>query len=189
MSISILDPTKLTLNILGCKVEGFSRGSFVTINKESPTFQMKTSIKGTKLANRNKCSDYVLTFRMENTAASNTWLHAICKLQEMYGAVFPVPVIYKDENGETNFYCMSGLIEEPRVDQGNEVTPTEWRVICPKTMNTIGGSSKDATISKILQTVATFLSIADFAGLDTSGLRRQAENIIDKAASTIGGMF
>lgn len=189
MSVSILDPAKLSLNILGCKVEGFSKGSFVSIQKESPTFSTKASIKGSKMVTRHRFSDYTLTFRLDNTAVANTWLHSVHKLQEMYGIVFPVPIIYRDKNGETSFFCVTGIIEEPRVDQGSEVNPTEWKVTCPKVMNTIGGSGKEAMVAKVLQTLTTVLSMADFAGMDLSGLQGQARGLMDKASSTIGGMF
>ena len=107
----------------------------------------------------------------------------------MYGIVFPVPIIYKDKNGETSFFCVTGILEEPRVDQGSTVNPTEWKVICPKVMNTIGGSGKEAMVAKVLQTLTTVLSMADFAGLDLSGIQGQARGLMDKASSTIGGMF
>ena len=56
-------------------------------------------------------------------------------------------------------------------------------------MNTIGGSGKEAMVAKILQTLTTVLSMADFAGLDLSGIKGQARGLMDKASSTIGGMF
>lgn len=189
MSVSILDPAKLSLNILGCKVEGFSKGSFVTIVKDIPTFSTKTSMKGSKMVTRHRHSDYTLTFRLDNTASANTWLHSVYKLQELYGIVFPVPLIYLDKNGETSFFCVTGILEEPRVDQGDAVNPTEWKVICPKVMHTIGGSGKEAFVAQVLQTIANFLSVADFVGLDLSGIQGQAQGLLDKASSTIGGMF
>lgn len=189
MSVSILDPRKLSLNILGCKVEGFSRGSFVSINKDTPTFSTKKSLKGSKMVTRSRHSDYTLTFRLDNTASANTWLHSIHKLQEVYGIVFPVPVVYRDLNGETSFYCITGILEEPRIDQGDTVSPTEWKVICPKVMNTIGGSGDDELVAKVLQTLTTFLSLADFAGLDLSGIQSQAQGLFQKASSKIGGFF
>lgn len=189
MSVQILDPTKLSLNIFGCKVEGFSRGSFVSIQKETPTFSSKPSVRGTKMITRHRNSDYTLTFRLDNTVNANTWLHSIHKLQEMYGIVFPVPVIYKDNNGETSFFCATGVLDEPRVDQGDSVQPTEWRILCPKVMNTIGGSGKEEAVAKVLQTITTFLSMADFAGFDLSGIQGQARGLMEKASSTIGGFF
>ena len=189
MSISVLDPTKLSLNILGCRVEGFSKGSFVTIGKEAPTFSTRTSVKGTKLVVGNKTADYSLSFRLDNTANANTWLHSVYKLQEMYGVVFPVPVIYKDNNGSTSFFCATGVMEEPRVDQGDGVNPTEWRIICPRAVNTIGGSGKDEAIAKILQTIATVLSVYNFAGVNVGGILEQAQGIRDKVSSVVGGFF
>lgn len=189
MATHILDPRKLRLNILGCQVEGFSKGSFINISKDDPTFNTSSSLKGTKMVTRHRYSDYKLVFRLDNTAGANTWLHSIHKLQEMYGIVFPVPVIYKDGNGETSFFCATGILEEPRVDQGNEVTPTEWTVICPKSMNTIGGSGETEAVAKVLQTITLFLSTADFLGLDLSGIQGQARGLIEKASSTIGGFF
>lgn len=189
MSVSILDPSKLSLHILGCKVEGFSKGSFVTIARESPTFSTKRSLKGQKMVSRDRHSDYTLTFRLDNTMVANTWLHAIHKLQALYGVVFPVPIMYKDKNGQTSFFCTTGVIEEPRTDQGDSVLPTEWTVICPVSMNTVGGSGEDAFAAKTLQAISTMLSLADFSGIDLSGIQGQAQGLYNKAYNTIGGLF
>lgn len=189
MSVSILDPAKLDLNILGCRVEGFSKGSFVTINRESPTFGVRTSLRGSKLATSNKHSNYTLSFRLDNTASANTWLHSIYKLQLAYGIVFPVPVLYKDRNGSTSFFCTTGLLEEPSVDQGDSVNPTEWTITCPKVMNTIGGNTLDSTVASILKTISIAVSAAQFANIDVGGLVDQAQSIRNNLASTIGGLF
>lgn len=189
MSVAILDPSKLSLTILGCKVEGFHEGSFVTIENETQTFNSKTSLKGSKLIGRQKNGDYHFTFRLDNTAGANTWLHAIHKIQKQYGIVFPVPVIYKDGNGDNSFFCASAVIQEPRVEQGNEVYPTEWQLICPKVLYTIGGNTRDQKIADTLRTVASFISLAEFAGIDVTGLQDQASMIYGRAKDAWRNLF
>jgi hypothetical protein len=189
MGVKVLDPTKLTLNILGCTVEGFSKGSFVTIEKEAPTFTVTSSVKGSKMASRHRHQTYRLTFRIDSTAGANTWLHAIYKLQELYGVVFPVPVMYRDFNGETSFFCITGILEEPRVDSGDAVSPTDWVITCPTAMATIGGSGDQALVAKLLQSISGALQLADFAGFDLSEIQGMASNLMNKATSTVRGFF
>lgn len=189
MGVSVLDPTKLSLTILGCKVEGFSEGSFVSMEKQEPTFTTRTSLKGSKLVRRQKYSDYRFTFRLQNTAGANTWLHAIYKLQEAYGIVFPVPVIYKDLNGSNSFFCASVIIEEPRVEQGGEVYPTEWVLICPKAVSTYGGSENDEKIARMLSQISTFVQAASFIDIDFSSISSMAASIQERATSAWRNLF
>ncbi|AJK27144.1 virion structural protein [Acinetobacter phage vB_AbaM_KissB] len=189
MSISLLDPNKLSLTILGCKVEGFSQGSFVTMEKETPTFKTKKSLKGSKLVERDIHSDYQFVFRLDNTAGANTWLHAIYKLQEAYGIIFPVPIIYKDMNGVNSFFCPSAILQEPRVEQGGEVYPTEWSLICPKAVTTIGGSAIDDRVAKTLQMISTFVQAASLIDIDMSSVSSIAESIKERATSAWGNLF
>lgn len=189
MSVSVLDPSRLSLTILGCQVEGFSNGSFVSMEKLDPTFNTRTSLKGSKLVGRNKFSDYEFTFKLDNTAGANTWLHAIYKVQEAYGVVFPVPVIYKDLNGVNSFFCPSVVIQEPKVEQGNEVYPTEWTLICPRATHTIGGNNRDAKIAEILSTVSTLIQVSSLLDINLSGISSMASQIQSRATSAWRNLF
>lgn len=189
MSISILDPSRLSLNILGCQVEGFFKGSFVSMEKEEQTFKTKTSIKGSKMAERKRNMDYRFTFRLDNTAGANTWLHALYVIQESYGVIFPVPLIYKDLNGTTSFFCPSVIIQEPKTEQGNEVYPTEWTLICPRAAHTIGGSNNDTKIANILSTISTFVQVSSFFDINVSGIQSMASQIQSRATSAWRNLF
>ncbi|WP_378347325.1 hypothetical protein [Acinetobacter baumannii] len=189
MSVSVLDPSKLSLTVLGCQVEGFSKGSFVSVEKTDPTFSTRTSLKGSKMAGRNRFKDYTLTFSLNNTAGANIWLHAIYKIQEAYGITFPVPVIYKDLNGTSSFFCPAVIIQEPRLEQGSEVYPTEWTFICPRGANTIGGSNIDAKVSDILSTVSALIQAASLLDINVSEISTIANQIRDRATSSWRNLF
>ena len=59
--ISLIDPSQLKLNIMGVNVEGFTKGTFVTINKNDPTFTQKRSLKGKTQVRKNTNSFYSFT--------------------------------------------------------------------------------------------------------------------------------
>lgn len=186
---SILDPRKLKLSVLGFSVKGFSAGSFVTITRDKETFNMRRSLKGRTLVERNKFGSYILTFRLQNTSEDNTWLHSLYKLQELYGVAFPVPVVYRDMNGDTAFYAASGIIQEPRTSQGNEVETIEWTIFCPNAINTVGGSEDNKAIVQILRVLTTLVSTAGLLGIDLSNIASQAQSVLDKGKNFVGGLF
>lgn len=186
---SILDPTKLKLSILGFSIKGFSDGTFVTINRDKPTFNMRRSLKGRTLVERNKFGSYQITFRLHNTSEDNTWLHSLYKLQEMYGIAFPVPVVYRDMNGDTAFFAASGIIQEPNTSQGNKVETIEWTIFCPNAINTIGGSEDNKAIVQILKVLTTLVSTAGLFGVDLSGIAAQAQSVLDRTNNFVGGLF
>lgn len=177
---------------MGFQVEGFTKGTFIRVVKSGgdQVFSMRKSLKGRRTVLKNSDVDYDLTFSLDNTAGANTWLHAIHQLQKLYGVVFPVPVLYKDNNGSTTFFCATAILDEPEeFSQGNEVESNEWTLMCPKALFTIGGSTKNPLVADILSKMATMLSAIELANIDITNLQWQANELLDKARSSVGGFL
>lgn len=189
MSVSFLDPEKLYLSIVGAQVEGFSEGTFVNIVRRDETFQGRGSLKGTHLITKAKHSAYTLTFRLENTAPANTWIHSLYKLQETYGIVIPLPIVFRDLNGHSSFYCPAAVIQEPANAHGNKAETVEWTVYCAKGINTYGGSGETPAITQIIQTLNSLVQISGMVGIDLSDLESQAQELLSKGFGFVGGLF
>lgn len=172
--VSIIDPSELSLNIMGISVSGFSVGTFVTITRSEPLYFHKRSLKGKVQVRRNVSGYYTLKFTLDNTSSSNTWIHVICKLQQQYGVVFPLPVIFTDNMGDSKFFCKTAVIEEPETSHGTTLGQTEWELVCHDVQNVIGGNQQDSMLSEILSSISMAISLAGVIGLDLQGLLNEA---------------
>lgn len=167
--VSILDPSELKINVMGINVEGFSKGTFVNINRTEPYYSQKKSLKGKVQLRVNVLGHYTFKFTLDNTSQDNTWLHAICRLQQKYGIAFPVPLMFRDMMGFSTFFCPSVYIEEPATSHGSEVGQTEWTLVCNNVSNIIGGNrSENSTLPNIISQMRTFIGMAGAVGTDLS---------------------
>jgi len=189
MAVAIKDPSQIFLNILGFSVEGFSKGSFVTVEQAEQNFSQRVSLKGKVKLFNNKNVPYKLEFTVDDSCSANTWLHALCKLQQKYGVAFPIPVFYKDNLGSSSFFCKAAYILEPKKVTSTTHETIAWTLICNGATNTIGGNVQDDALAKILAGLSTVIGVSGALGMDLSGIGSMAQAIATKAATGITGLF
>lgn len=182
--ISLIDPSEFKLNIMGVNVEGFTKGTFVTVTRNDPTFTQKRSLKGKTQVRKNGTSFYTLRFVLDGGVSSNAWVHTIYQMQEAYGIAFPVPVLFRDSMGTSTFFCKAAYLQEPEATFGTESTTREWMLICNDVSHVIGSNQQDDRIANILSTISSAINIAGAVGVDVGQF---VNNAIDSATSLIVG--
>ena len=166
--ISLIDPSQLKLNIMGVTVEGFTKGTFVTVNKNDPTFTQKRSLKGKTQVRKNSNSFYSFNFTLDSGVSSNAWIHMLYQMQESYGIAFPVPVLFRDAMGTSTFFCKAAYLQEPQATFGNESTTREWTLICNDVTHVIGSNQQDDKVADIISKIRTALGVAGAFGIDVN---------------------
>lgn len=183
-NISLIDPSELKLNIMGVNVEGFTKGTFVTVTRNDPMFSQKRSLKGKTQVRKFSKSFYTFRFTLDNGVSSNTWVHTLFKMQESYGIVFPMPVLFKDKMGTSTFFCKAAYLQEPDASFGTDSTTREWTLICNDSSHVIGSNQQDDNIASILSTITSAISAAGALGIDISQF---VDNAIGSATNLILG--
>ena len=189
MAVAIKDPSQIYLNVLGFSVEGFSKGSFVTVEQVEQNFNQRVSLKGKVKLFNNKNVPYKLEFTVDDSCSANTWLHALCKLQQKYGVAFPIPVFYKDNLGSSSFFCKAAYIVEPRKVNSTTHETIQWVMICNNSSNSIGGNVADDGLARILSGLSTIIGLQGALGVDLSVVASMAQAITQKAATGLTGLF
>lgn len=189
MAIGIKDPSQVFINIMGFNVEGFSKGTFVAIETPEQNFSQRVSLRGRVKVFNNKYIPHRFEFTLDSVSSSNTWIHALYKLQKQYGIAFPVPVFYKDSLGQSSFFCKAAYLQEPRTGFSTEKDTVVWTMVCNEGQNIIGGNIQDDQLANILAGLSLVISLSGVAGVDLGGIVDMAQAIASKAASGIGSLF
>lgn len=165
-NISLIDPSEFKLNIMGVNVEGFTKGTFVTVTRNDPTFSQKRSLKGKTQVRKFTNSFYTLRFILDMGVSSNVWIHTLYQMQESYGIAFPVPVLFKDALGTSSFFCKAAYLQEPEATFGTDSTTREWTLVCNEVSHVVGSNQVDDKLANILGTITSAIGIAGAFGID-----------------------
>lgn len=186
MQIAVKDPSEIFLNVLGYTVEGFSKGTFITVARETPPFTIRKSLKNKTKVFVHSNSYYTLRFVLDSGCSANTWIHAISRLQQQYGISFPVPIMCKDNLGDSTFYCLTGIIQEPELSHATDPNSIEWLITCPVAANTVGGGlTNDSKLASTISGIMTAIQLAGAAGIDLTDIA----SIADKAEQFATSFF
>lgn len=182
--VSLIDPSEFKLNIMGVNVEGFTKGTFVTVTRNDPMFSQKRSLKGKIQVRKFSKSYYTFRFTLDSGVSSNTWIHTLYQMQQSYGIAFPVPVLFRDRMGSSTFFCKAGYFQEPEATFGTDNTTREWTVVCNEVSHVIGSNQQDDNLSNVLNTIRSAIGIAGAFGID---VEQFVDNAISSATSLITG--
>lgn len=183
--ISLIDPSELKLNIMGANVEGFTKGTFVTVSRNDPTFSQKRSLKGKTQVRKFSKSYYTLRFTLDSGVSSNAWIHTIYQLQETYGIAFPVPVLFKDSMGTSTFFCKAAYIQEPEATFGSDSNVREWSLVCNEVSHIIGSNQQDDNLANVLSSIRSAIGIAGAFGVDVNSF---VDNTLGAVSNIITGI-
>ena len=182
--ISLIDPSEFKLNIMGVNVTGFTKGTFVTVSRNDPTFTQKRSLKGKTQVRKNSKSFYTFNFVLDSGVSSNAWVHMLYQMQESYGIAFPVPVLFRDAVGTSTFFCKAAYLQEPQATFGNESTTREWTLVCNEVTHVIGSNQQDDKVAEIISKIRTALGVAGAFGIDVDSF---VDSALGGATSLITG--
>ena len=183
--VSLIDPSEFKLNMMGVNVEGFTKGTFVTVTRSDPMFSQKRSLKGKTQVRKNTHSFYTLRFILDSGVSSNAWIHTLYQMQESYGIAFPAPVLFRDKMGTSTFFCKAAYLQEPEATFGTDSTTREWSLICNEVSHVIGSNQQDDRIANILSTITSAIGVAGAFGIDVGQF---VGNAIGSATSLINGV-
>lgn len=122
-------------------VTGFSDGSFVTIEKVSPTFTVKESADGVVSRTMNPSSLYTVRLTLAQSSDSNevlSWMHN-ADLITKGRAKFPMTI--KDASGNSVMFSAEAWIATvPPTTYSNNIEVREWEIVCADAVNHVGGN-------------------------------------------------
>lgn len=181
-------PSSVKASVVGVPVEGFVNGTFLTIEKQDMTFTSRKAPDGTVAVFVDGKPTYNISFFLQSTSASNTWLHLMFKLFMSYGVSFKMPVMISDASGSTSFFGTDCYFEtEPNTSFSDTVETVEWRIVCHDGAYTKGGNIEDNDLIEAIQTIVQVVSLAGLVGIDLGELGQLALGYAENAATQVFG--
>lgn len=126
MPVRTYDPKQVIITIGGIPMSGFADGTFVTVMRESDTFEKVSGADG--VVTRAKQNDFSgnMTLSLAQSSPSNDVLTAFAKTDEVSNDGI-VPVVIKDFSGRSVYVSAFGWIRKPPDSEfGKSINNRDW---------------------------------------------------------------
>lgn len=183
-------PSDVTLNVLGLDVEGYTDGTFISIQPEKQTYSFRRTFDGSTMAIRDKWQTYKLTITLHQTSPSNNWLHLLYTLFKEYNIPFVIPILMRDKSGSTTFFASDCWFEkEPVANFGSQVGDTAWEIRCNNGVMRLGGNGGVGAVFEIVAAIQGALALAGNLGIDLGIFQESLENTVTEIGGFIDGVL
>ena len=126
MSVRTYDPASVAVLVGGVPITGYADGTFVTVARDSDTFQKVSGADGQVARSKTNDKTGTLTITLMQTSASNDVLEGIAALDELTSTGI-VPTLVKDNSGRSIHFAGNSWIRKvPDAEFGKEISNREW---------------------------------------------------------------
>lgn len=146
-------PSDVTFTYAGRALEGFSDNTFISISRESPLYSSKRAMDGTAEVVQQRYSKWVVILTLTQSSTSNDFLSAMQQFlfDNKISAMEYLPLIIKDNSGNTTFFAKDVWIEElPEQTFSDGMGEREWRFVCNDVYSTVGGNGPVDGLTEIM---------------------------------------
>lgn len=165
MSIRVYSPKKVAVDIAGVSVEGYSDGTFIEANRNTPNTTQVVGADGKVGLSYSADNTGTVTLTLQQNSPTNLMLSAIQNLQDVRQTVLRFPISVMDPSGgflmvATNCH----ILQAPPASLGAELESKSWEFYVEdlRYTETPEGLSVDPT-------AAAAISVA-LASIDANGL-------------------
>lgn len=141
MSVKQYDPGSVVVVFGPLILTGYADGTFVLVDRDEDAVTKKVGADGeaTRVRNRNKCGSVVVT--LMQSSASNLELSAALKADELAENGITLPVIVKDNGGNSLHTAQDAWIKKtPASEYAKELGQREWVIDTGPMVNVEGGN-------------------------------------------------
>lgn len=129
------------------KVTGFADGTFVSIDKFSPTFTVKESTDGFVTRSLRASNLYTVRLTLNQASDSNNVLSLFHNADKITRGRAKFPIIIKDGSGSSVMFSAEAWISSvPSAQFSTSIEVREWEITCAAAANNIGGNYSESTI-------------------------------------------
>ena len=129
MATKDYDPNKVTINLGGHIAEGFADGTFVTVTRNNPTWQVASGASGEHARAKTNDRTGTAELTLMQTSKTNDWLTSKMLLDEGpdNAGKFTFGII--DANGSTVVAAVEGWVQQPpSTEFGKELGDRVWTI-------------------------------------------------------------
>lgn len=172
-------PDEVSVSILGKTLEGFSEDSFVSIEPQNESLQLKTSMDGFSQAVGYPVKTHIVKISLQQTSPSNTVLHTLMTLHKSLGSSLKLPLIIRSAELETSFTATDVWFKkEPTYSFGSGMGIVEWEFFTKDASYVIGGNDGQDEIADMSGMINQAINVAGLLNVD-----------LGSVLGTLGGFF
>lgn len=140
--LATYDPAQFSIIVGGFPIQGFVKGSFVTIERDEASFLKYVGCDGEDARAKSNNKGAKIKLRLMHTSDSNRILSAFAKSDELSNAG-AVPFYAKDgsQGNATAAFAETAWVEKyPVIERGAEISEVEWSLDTGNCQIFIGGN-------------------------------------------------
>ena len=128
-------------------ISGYVAGSFVSIEKATPTFTERETADGVVSRVLNPSKLYVLRLTLAQHAESNQVLSWIHNADRITGGRAKFPLTLKDKNGSSVLFAAEAWIRTvPNSSFSEGIESRVWEIVCAGAVNHVGSNYGDSSL-------------------------------------------
>lgn len=140
MAVKTIDPAQLTIVFGGIIFEGYTDGSFVSIERNEDTWTSKTGCDGQTARVKSNNRTARLTVTLQQSSKTNDALSNLMNADEANGSGV-APLHVRDAAGRTQVASLTGWIVKPAViEYGKELMDRAWTIEASDCYVFVGGN-------------------------------------------------
>lgn len=181
-------PSLVKCNLFGVELKGLTKDSFVRIERLSNQSEFRKAIDGTHTVFYDNNPTYRVTISIDQTSASNEFLHTIFKLQQRvnFNMKTPLTVTERSGNGGSEFSSFDTFFEtEPELEFGADTLPRQWTFICHNASYSLRGTQDSGFIANALRATIRLIELSEAAGIDLSTFEDMIKIAVTEAEKKI----
>ncbi len=140
MAVYTYSPEDVSLSIGGSLINGFSEGTFITVEREEDAFTKVVGSDGIVTRSKNANKSGTVTLTLKGSSPSNDILSALASKDEIDGSGVSA-VIVKDNSGTTVCAGKGWIRKKAAAEFAKEISDREWTFDIGKLEHFVGGNT------------------------------------------------
>lgn len=178
--------------LFGVELKGLTKDTFVRVERLNNQSEFRKAIDGTHTVFYDNNPTYRVTISVDQTSASNEFLHTIFKLQQRIDFNMKIPLRISETTGGsgTEFMSFDTFFEsEPDLEFGSETLPREWVFVCHNASYSLRGTEDSNYLTQALRGTIRLIELSEAAGIDLSTLEDMIGTSVKKAEQKLRELF
>lgn len=174
-------PSQIKCRVFGIEIENFSETDIVDIERIDPATTFTKAMDGSHTAYVDKYGSYRVTFHVNQTSESNTWLHLLFKLYQKVGMNLKIPLEIEErvEFGGTRFTAFDCFFEtEPTTNFKSDVGTKMWTFVCHNGTYTQQGTVESGELVETISSIIRLLEMTQSFGIGLDGMMDKLSDVI-----------
>ena len=181
-------PSQVKCSVFGIEIENFSETNIVDIERENSVTTFTKAMDGSHTAFIDKYGSYKVSFHVNQTSESNTWLHLLFKLYQKVGVELKIPISVEEkmDSGGTRFTAFDCFFDtEPPTNFASDVGVKVWTFVCHNGTYTQEGTVETNDMVETLSSIIRLIELSDSFGINLNNFSDKLSSVVSNTTDKL----